>query len=350
MTPEQAYWDVLRAEWEQRVAPRDAWDRVPSTASLHGSVLDPSVSQRLHELGFRPTYPNGCTFAVCLSHDVDVLITSQREMFGTLRRGRIPLTSRNVARILSRGVDPRWDLEGILKMEQDLGVPSSFYFLALEPGDEDFNFSVAEIGDQLRMVRLADNEIGLHGGHAAYNNAAVIAREKRRLETALEGTVSGYRNHYLRFRTPDTWRLLQQQGFQYDTTFGYSDSIGFRNGMCYPFRPIDPATGAFMDIVELPLAVMDISLFDHMKLAHTEALQVWQQTLDKVKACNGLFTLLWHNTYPTVPLAVYGDLVARLRDQGAWFATGQSMIEHWRNSGQLARMEAIITEHFAPRT
>ena len=167
MSTPAAYWDILSAAWEQCVATRDAWDRVPSTASPHGNVLDPSVSQRLHELGFRPTYPNGCSFAVCLSHDVDVLITSQRELFGTMRRGRIPITGRNVLAVLRRGVDPRWDLEGILKMEQALGVPSSFYFLALEPGDEDFNFSVKEIGDQLRMVRSAGNEIGLHGGHAA---------------------------------------------------------------------------------------------------------------------------------------------------------------------------------------
>jgi peptidoglycan/xylan/chitin deacetylase (PgdA/CDA1 family) len=343
-------WDVFTAEWERRSSMRDDWDRVPSTASPHGTVLEPSLSLRLHQLGFRPTYPNGATFAVCLSHDVDVLITSQREMFGTLRRGQIPINGRNLAAVLHRGVDPRWDLEGILKLEATLGVPSSFYFLALERGDEDFNFSVREIGDQLRMVRGAGNEIGLHGGHAAYNNTDVMAREKQRLEGAMGGTVSGYRNHYLRFRTPETWQLLQQQGFAYDTTFGYSDSIGFRNGMCHPFRPIDPATGTFMDIVELPLVVMDISLFDHMKLAYDNALELWQQTVNKVKACNGMFTMLWHNTYPTVPLSVYGDLVQRLRDQGAWFTTGQGMVDHWNNSGQLARMEAIINEHIRPRT
>ena len=348
MTFQPPYRKIFSAAWEQVDQPRDRWDRLASSAAPHGQVFEPLVSQRLHDLGFKPTYPGGCTFAVCLSHDVDVLFTTQREMFGTLRRGRIPFTWRNIAATLGRNVDPRYDLEHLLKIESAVGVHSSFYFLALERGEEDFNFSVQEIGDQLSMVRSAGIEIGLHGGHAAYNNAAVIAKERQRLERALGVAVSGYRNHYLRFKTPATWRLLAEQGFAYDTTFGYSDTVGFRNGMCHPFRPVDPATGNFIDIVELPLVVMDITLFDHMRLERTAAMVLWQQMVDKVKACNGVFTFLWHNSYPTVPLSVYADLIARLRDQGAWFTTGKGMVDHWVRSGQLAAMEALLTEHIAP--
>ena len=49
----------------------------------------------------------------------------------------------------------------------------------------------------------------------------------------------GYRNHYLRFKLPETWKYLADAGFEYDTTLGYSNALGYRNGMCHPFRPYD---------------------------------------------------------------------------------------------------------------
>jgi hypothetical protein len=38
------------------------------------------------------------------------------------------------------------------------------------------------------------------------------------LESVLEKEVVGFRNHFLRFRIPDTWELLSKAGFKYDTT------------------------------------------------------------------------------------------------------------------------------------
>jgi len=35
----------------------------------------------------------------------------------------------------------------------------------------------------------------------------------------------GYRNHFLKFKVPDTWTLLEKAGFKYDTTFGYAMQI-----------------------------------------------------------------------------------------------------------------------------
>jgi hypothetical protein len=48
----------------------------------------------------------------------------------------------------------------------------------------------------------------------------------------------------------------------YDTTFGYNDLVGFRNGMCYPFRPYNLNTASEVNILEIPLALMDGTLFD----------------------------------------------------------------------------------------
>jgi hypothetical protein len=59
----------------------------------------------------------------------------------------------------------------------------------------------------------------------------------------LKKEVFGYRNYYLRFKTPETWELLAEVGFSYDSTFGYHGYAGFRNGMYYPFSPYNLNTG-----------------------------------------------------------------------------------------------------------
>ena len=61
---------------------------------------------------------------------------------------------------------------------------------------------------------ILDNgwEVGLHGGHEAYNNLIEMKNKKQKLEKVLRKEVISYRNHYLRFKTPETWEFLTEAG------------------------------------------------------------------------------------------------------------------------------------------
>lgn len=338
------YHDLLNQASDRRARP-DALGRIPFKASGLASIDRPLVSEHLYALGFRPHYPGGARFAVCASHDIDILMTKTvREKLGTLRRGGLAWNTRNIIGLFQRYVDPRYGVDHILDLEQELGVRSSFYFLALASGDQDFNYAVDEVVDQLRVVSEAGNEVGLHGGHGAYNDAAVLAREKARLMAVTGKEPVGYRNHYLRFDLERTWPLLSEAGFMYDTTIAYSDQAGFRNGMCYPYRPMDPATGAFLPVVELPLTIMDVTVLSHMGLAPAQAMELCKRLILAAQACGGVITILWHNTYMhTAWGPFYRELLLFCKAQGAWSATGQELVEHWVTSGQLASMEALLS-------
>ena len=52
-----------------------------------------------------------------------------------------------------------------------------------------------------------------------------------------------------------------------------------------------------MHIWEIPLAVMDASLFDYQKLEIQQAKIVLRKMIDQVKMYNGIFVVLWHNSY-----------------------------------------------------
>src|SRR5665647_2840379 len=104
-------------------------------------------------------------------------------------------------------------------------------------------------------------EVGLHGGYYSFDNLEAIKKEKKRLEVVLGKKVLGFRNHYLRFKTPDSWEILADASFRYDSTFGHSNSAGFRNGMCHPFRPYNLKEDREIRILEIPLVIMDVALF-----------------------------------------------------------------------------------------
>lgn len=218
-----------------------------------------------------------------------------------------------------------------MNLEKKYGAKSSFYFLALQPGDQDYSYDILDLKDDIRNIRDRGWEVGLHGGHEAYNSYERICDEKKRLEDALGSKVVGYRNHYLHFKTPDTWENLAKAGFLYDTTFGYADCAGFRNGMCHPFRPYNLNTDKFIDIIEIPLAIMDCTiLHSYMRLNYDTAMKLAKSMIDKVVELNGVFALLWHNTYllsDTPEFTFYEEILKYCHEKDAWMIDGKGIAE-----------------------
>jgi peptidoglycan/xylan/chitin deacetylase (PgdA/CDA1 family) len=126
----------------------------------------------------------------------------------------------------------------------------------------------------------------------------VTVQEKKILEDIIGKKIVGYRNQYLKFKIPDTWEMLSEAGFKYDTTFGYADCAGFRNGMCHPFKPFNLNTGKEIDILEIPLVIMDCTLLrDYMRLDFERAWKLTKLLINRVEQYNGVITILWHNNF-----------------------------------------------------
>ena len=145
--------------------------------------------------------------------------------------------------------------------------------------------------------------------------------------------VVGYRNHYLRMQIPDTWEYLADAGFSYDTTLGYSDCVGFRNGMCHPFKPYNLRTGLEIGINEIPLTLMDTTLFEFLKLDLGTAWNLTQQLIDTVERYNGVLTVLWHNTRFSGDMArFYEKILKYCAEKNAWMTCGADIVD-WSNNG-----------------
>ena len=114
--------------------------------------------------------------------------------------------------------------------------------MAENPDETDYNYAIEDcetiVGD------LSDEgwEVGLHGGHTTYNNPDKLKEKKQRLEKVLNKNVVGLPESFSSVSDSGHLEILQSAGFHYDSTLGYADCIGFRNGMCHPFKPYNIKT------------------------------------------------------------------------------------------------------------
>jgi hypothetical protein len=207
--------------------------------------------------------------------------------------------------------------------------------------------------DIARIIMGAGSELGVHGGYYRFNNAALYRESIEALERHFGVRPCGIRNHLLRFSGPETWRAQAEAGFAYDATYGWADRLGPRDGFALPFFPsvlrplssdlcspssvLRPPSSALstIDLLELPLTVMDTTLFRNLKLEGDEALQAAWKAVKDIADTGGLVTLLWHNNYFNEPeywdwQMVYERLLAMLAPLKPWCATGTEINLWWR--------------------
>ena len=323
-------WELFAKKEEYNPLFLDTHQRFPSCLSRHRNIFEPAASKFLIENGLKVEYPEDKKFAVCLTHDIDVVnFPKSNLLFGAARsliQGKIKNAFNISFSNINKKWNPLWNFKEIMALEKKYNAKSSFYFLALNKDDPDFNFKIEDLEHEMANIVDSGWEVGLHGGHETYNNLDELIKEKKNLEKVLGKKVTGFRNHYLKFKVPDTWEILSKSGFKYDTTFGYADCVGFRNGMCHPFKPFNLNTNRPIDILEIPLTIMDATLYNYMKLDIKSAWDITRLLIDTVEKNNGIVTILWHNTYMIGEnLRFYENILKYCYEKGAWMTSGNEI-------------------------
>ena len=331
-------WDLYTKKEEYNPQVTDSFERYPYYASKHRDVFEPTVSKFLIENGLKPVYPDGEKFGVCLTHDIDVVYPSRLSPFvdtaRSLYHGQFKKALKSPFCRLNKNLNPFWNFRDFMELEDKYNAKSSFYFMALDMENQDYAYKIEDLKDEMAYISNNGWEVGLHGGHESYNDLEDLMNKKEKLEKVIGKKVIGYRNHYLRFKTPDTWEILSKAGFKYDTTFGYNDCSGFRNGMCHPFKPFNLNTGKEIDILEIPLTIMDGTLLrDYMRLDFEKAWELTKQLIDTVEKYNGVITIIWHNTFmQDENLRFYEKILKYCYDKNAWMTSGKDICNWWNEN------------------
>ncbi len=194
----------------------------------------------------------------------------------------------------------------LMQLTERNGLHSVFNFMGSLGGvkfDHGYDPRESPYRDLIEAVMQRGHEVGFHPGYSTYLNDEQFQIEKERVVSAAGSRVGSGRQHYLRFRVPDTWRTWEANGFTYDSTLCYADLHGFRTGTCYDYPPFDVEQNRQMNLLERPLIVMDGTLRTYQGLTpaqgHDEVLKLARRCRD----AGGNFTLLWHSdSLPTYEL------------------------------------------------
>jgi hypothetical protein len=336
------------------------------TLDLHIAVLRHMLVQSGVTVVEIAPRPYGRDFVVCLTHDVDfhgirrhkfdrtLAGFAARASLGTLLdvvRGRRPLTEgvRNWAALLALpfvllnlAEDPWRPFDDYARVED--ASTSTFFLVPFRnrPGvapDGTVNaaravaYEPGELGAEVTEARARGSEIAVHGIDAWRDSEAGRAEMKQ--VTAMTGAATaGVRMHWLYFAA-DSPPRLEAAGFDYDSTWGYNDEVGYRAGTSQVFRL--PGTDRLM---ELPLSIMDSALFfrGRMGLDRAEAARRCDSIVANARRFGGTVVINWHDR-SLAPERQWGRFYQRLlaetgRGDRAWFARAGEAVDwfRWRRS------------------
>ncbi len=345
----------------EHTVPDFAFNILNSAGLLYSPVVDKDA---LENGVMKPIWPEQKPFAVCLTHDVDVVSQkSLRQSFRTawyhlLHPNNLVTTVNHLGEFVLNIAqafpfdDPLHCYERWLKCEEQVNARSTFFFW---PGwdaisthhvsDCRYNLDDRIVFDRQRcsvteMIREIDRrgwEIGLHPSWYAYNDVDELKRQKAALEQALEHDVLSIRQHYLHYDIRVTPRVQTDAGFQYDSTLGFNNNIGFRFGTCCPWYLYDLKHEKDLPIIEIPLIIQDVALLNQkkgMSLDSHTALHYITQLTDEVQQVGGVLTLLWHPS--RILLLGWWELYQKtllfLQGENAWFAPVKTVGQWWKKN------------------
>lgn len=276
-------------------------------------------------------------FGLFLTHDVDRIDKYNFHLTkNQLKKGKMAEFFRYAAKWLNPfdSENPYWTFDYFLEQEKKRGFTSTYFFLnrGVKHIDSYYHFSQPRIRRLISHLQSQKCEIGMHGTVRSAENPHIMHKNHEELETAAMEKVKGNRQHRLTYTHPLSLRLLQEDGIEYDSTLGFAAHEGFRNSYCLPFRLYDFEADRMLNIWEIPLLVMDGTLFDYRSLSYPEALASVEKLIREIKHFHGVFTLLWHNSYcdeeqKSGIRAFYESLLQILADADVESVTGKTIME-----------------------
>jgi len=322
------------------------------TLDIHISMLREWILEAGIPLVEIPPVPHGHSFSVCLTHDIDFVGIRKhcfdRTMLGFVYRATVGAVKNFFrGRITATQVLQSWravvtlpfvyagwskdfwePFEWYLNVEK--GLPATYFLIPFKrrPGDNTPGpraslrataYDVGDLPEWTDTLQKQGCEIGVHGidaWHSVENGREELAR----IRAVARTSEIGIRMHWL-LREEHTPYVLEQAGFDYDSTVGYNETVGYRSGTAQVFL----APGA-RTLLELPMHIQDGALFYPQKLdlSEVEAEKRCQALVEHVEKCGGVLTVLWHDRSHAPERfwgSFYAQLLKDLKTRNAWFAT-----------------------------
>lgn len=238
------------------------------------------------------------------THDIDHF-RMQHRLRKTIKAIAIDIIKRHefksaINRIKWFYSDPYDTISLLASISENNNLKSHFYFMAADPNIEKnianpFLNKKAFKSTIINLIKR-DHIIGFHPGYFTYQNLAQLINEKNKLDNIICKKTHEGRYHYLRLSLPESLTAFERFGIYTDSSLGYHDVEGFRCGTGDNFPFFDVEKRRKTNIIEMPLIIMDGTLFDYQHYSIHQAFDVISNYVKIAKKYKMPITLLFHNS------------------------------------------------------
>ena len=233
---------------------------------------------------------------IALSHDVDRVYKTYQYATHLAKAALSGKLNKMLYQILSLfKKNPYWTFDEIIRIENKFDVKSTFFFLNESIRFNPFsvlNWKLSlgrydiESRKIVEIVRWLDKngwEIGVHGSYNSYKDEHLLLKEKMVLERIVGHPVLGVRQHYLNLNNR-TFSIQQKCGFKYDSSWGFTNDIGFKDSRYLPFNPF-----------ECEFKVIPLTLMDSCFMTKAEKWKQYERLLDQCESSGAVMVINFHN-------------------------------------------------------
>ncbi len=294
-----------RMKSEEMILVKSGFEKIP--------VVDQLVFALFVAFGFQPkNQPTKIHF----SHDIDMI-----QKFPNLKKvifafGSMILKQRNIRGLfrltkqylnfLKTGKDPFDTFDWLLAKgnswhdsksshEYEI-VKKTLYILSggeVPRIEKHFDLNNPRVLEFINLAKSRGYEIGIHPSYNAHLKKDLFQKEKEALEKLIGYEVNATRQHFLRWKFPETLRIIEELGLKTDSTLGFADRIGFRCGTGFPYYMYDFEKERPFDFLEIPMVVMDVGLMRDTSFKEDKS---YLELFLSENSQNTLITFNFHNS------------------------------------------------------
>ncbi|MGV1002341.1 polysaccharide deacetylase family protein [Empedobacter falsenii] len=139
-------------------------------------------------------------------------------------------------------------------------------------------------------------KIGIHPSYQSNFEENKLTTEINRLEKIINQPIKKSRQHFIKLSFPHTYQQLLINEISEDYTMGFPHQLGFRAGTSTPFKWFNLSTNQQTLLTIYPFVAMDVTLKNYLKLTPQQALEEIKRLKQTIKAINGTFITLFHQS------------------------------------------------------
>lgn len=272
------------------------------------------------------------SYTVSVSHDVDEIfqLFPLKNFIRTIGADLVHRKSFSLAihtfftlikSVFNKKSDPFYTYDYLMDISEKYKLISEFYFIPSLKGEVDYRYSINDKAVKIIIKNIIRRKhaIGIHPSYSTYKNPDQLKKEKNRLTNVSNQEVTCGRQHFLRFKNPDTWHQWDNIGLEKDSSVGFIDHAGFKTGICYEHKVFDLINRKTLNLTNRPLTVMEVAL-KRAEITPEEFKKEVVELAEITASYRGDFMLLWHNNnlnnYYWKPIgAKYEEIIQGVKNQ-----------------------------------